>query len=176
MKEVYILRHAEKDTAGVLTEGGRQLAKQLGGVLPAFATVTASNSPRTIETAALLAGREPTTDDRAGYYATTQDVSSDIAKLAAEKAISFYDAANIYNDGELREGIHRQALGLNDLIDSTLAGLNDGEAALVVSHDMTMTPAMILRGQPRQPIDYLSGYIVRDDGTVAPFAAPIQSI
>ena len=171
VKAVYVLRHAEKDASGALTENGKRLAKQQGGILPKFAVVIASHSPRTIETAAHITGEEPATDDRAGYYHTLQEISDDIAKLVAEKSITFLEAAEIYNDGQLAAGIQAQAAGLNDLIDEIFVGLNDGEKALVVSHDMTMTPALVLRGQPRPFVDYLSGYVIRDDGTVSLIAS-----
>lgn len=171
MKEVYVLRHGEKDGSGNLTEQGKDIAKQLGGILPTFAVVIASNSPRTIETAALLTGKTPVTDDRAGYYDTTQEVSGSIAKLAAERSLTFLEAASVYNDGELVDGIQAQAAGLNSLADETLAGLSDGETALVVSHDMTMTPALVLRGEQPPVINYLSGYILREDGMLLPFEA-----
>ncbi|HYH75148.1 MAG TPA: histidine phosphatase family protein [Candidatus Saccharimonadales bacterium] len=171
MKEVYVLRHAEKDAAGELTDAGRQMARQLGGVLPEFTVVIASNSPRTIETATHLTASEPLRDGRAGYYQTAQEVSAGISRLAAEQSITFLEAAELYNNGELADGIRAQAAELNDLIDETMGRLSDGEKALVVSHDMTMTPALVQRDQPRPLVNYLSGYVIRDDGAVSLFEA-----
>lgn len=171
MKEIYVLRHAEKDASGELTKEGRRLAKRLGSVLPKFTVVISSNSPRTIETASQITGEEPTTDGRAGYYDTLQETSDAISKLAAERSISFLEAAERYNNGELAEGIHAQAAELNSLIDETLTNLSDGERALIVSHDMTMTPALVLRDRPRPYVNYLSGYVIGDSNTVSLFEA-----
>jgi broad specificity phosphatase PhoE len=171
MKEVYVIRHAEKDESGELTEQGRQQAKQLRNVLPKFAIVTASTVPRTIETATLATGREPIIDSRASFYTSTQEVSADIRRLATERSITFFEAADMYNGGALADGIHSQAVKLNELLDETLERLNDSENALVVSHDMTITPAMALRGQPRQSISYLSGYVIARDGAIKVFDA-----
>lgn len=171
MKEVYVIRHAEKAADGELTERGKQLANQLGSLLPKFASVTASNAPRTIETAVQITGIEPTKDDRAGFYTAAQDKSDDVNRLATESGITFFEAADIYNDPELLQGINTQAADLNKLIDDTFKSLSDGEAALIVSHDMTITPAMVLRGQPRKSIDYLSGYKLDDTGYLSPFSS-----
>lgn len=171
MKEVYVLRHAEKDASGELTKQGKHRARTLGESLPNFAIVVTSKSPRTIETAELLSSQKPITDDRAGYYATTQEVSADIARLATERSINFFEAADMYNGGMLRDGIHAQAVGLNRLIDETLARLSEDEQALVVSHDMTIVPAMVLRGQSRISVNYLSGYVIGEGGVVSAFKA-----
>jgi broad specificity phosphatase PhoE len=169
MKEVYLLRHAEKDEQGVLTDNGQSLARKLGATLPKFSKVIASESSRTQLTAMLITGAQPEVDERAGFYMATQEKSDAINKLAAEKGITFFEAADIYNDGELLKGITEKAEGLNQLVDETLNGLNDDEAALIVSHDMTITPAMVLRGQPRQSIKYLSGFRIDNAGNVSTF-------
>ncbi len=77
----------------------------------------------------------------------------------------------MYNGGMLRDGIHAQAVGLNRLIDETLARLSEDEQALVVSHDMTIVPAMVLRGQSRISVNYLSGYVIGEGGVVSAFKA-----
>lgn len=56
MKQVYILRHAQKDTIGNLTQEGRERAKSMQKGLPQFKIVIASDSPRTQDTATLLTG------------------------------------------------------------------------------------------------------------------------
>lgn len=169
MKEVYLLRHAEKNENGILTDQGKRLANKLSETLPQFAKVISSSSPRTRITAALITGTDSHVDDRAGYYMTTQEKSDAISQLAAEKSITFFEAAYIYEDGALVKGINDQADGLNRLVDETLQSLSEDEAALIVSHDMTITPAMVRRGEPRQPIDYLSGYRIGGDGSIAKF-------
>lgn len=169
MKEVYLLRHAEKDENGVLTERGQVLAKRLGKTLPRFVKVISSSSPRTKMTAALITSTDSLVDDRAGFYMTTQERSDAVSQLAAEKGITFFEAAYIYEDGALVKGINDQADKLNQLVDETLASLHDDEAALIVSHDMTITPAMVSRGEQRRSIDYLSGYRIGEDSSVTKY-------
>lgn len=166
MKRVYLLRHAEKNTNGVLTKRGAEDARQLGKELPAFEKVISSDSERAKLTAIFITGKDPEVDDRAGFYSTTQEKSDAITLLASSKGISFFEAANIYNNGELFEGINKTANRLNQLIDEVLTGLEENETALIVSHDMTISPAMTLRGQPRKSVGYLSGYIINEDGLV----------
>ena len=56
MKEVYLIRHAEKDSSGVLTEDGKKRAIEIRDILPLVAKVIASDSTRTIVTAELVSG------------------------------------------------------------------------------------------------------------------------
>jgi len=171
MKELYLLRHAEKNKDGELTEQDQIMASKIGALLPNFARVISSDSSRTRTTAFILTNKVPSTDKRAGFYAATQEKSDALNKLAAEKGITFFEAADLYNDGELLKGIRDQAEALNQLVDETLSALNDDERALIVSHDMTITPAMVLRGQTRESINYLTGYIITDDGSVSRFGS-----
>lgn len=174
MKEVYVLRHAEKDENGILTERGRELAKRVGETLPQFAKIISSSSQRTQMTAALITNTNSHVDDRAGFYMTTQESSDAISQLAAEKGITFFEAAYVYEDGALVKGINDQADKLNQLVDEILNSLHDDEAALIVSHDMTITPAMVSRGEPRQSIEYLSGYRIGEDSSVIKFDVNIS--
>jgi broad specificity phosphatase PhoE len=170
MKEIYVLRHAEKDDNGVLTQDGKLAARALAAALPQFSVVIASESPRTQTTASLLTESEPRIDVRAGFYSTTQEKSGEISKIAQSQGITFFEAADIYNDGELSQGIRQQAMGLNELIDETLGELAGDSKALIVSHDMTITPAMAFRGQDRESIPFLSGYVIDENGDVMKFA------
>jgi len=170
MKEVYLLRHAEKDDQGTLTENGQEMAKKLGKLLPKFNKVISSNSERALLSALLITGVQPQPEERAGYFQTTKAKSDEINAIAAENNISFLDAAETYNNAELLKDIQDKAIGLNQLIDDTLATLSDGEYALILSHDMTISPAMAFRGQPRQPIQYLAGYRIDSEGQVNPFS------
>jgi broad specificity phosphatase PhoE len=171
MKEVYLLRHAAKDDQGELTNDGQKLAQKLGKLLPKFSRVISSDSSRTRLTALLITGAQPQIEERAGFYETTQEKSDAINELAAAKGITFFEAADVYNNGELLSGINDKAEGLNQLVDETLVELEDGESALIVSHDMTITPAMVVRGQPRQSIPYLGGFRIDNEGTVRVFAS-----
>lgn len=173
MKEVYLLRHAEKDDKGALTARGEQLAQELANNLPNFAMVLSSEIPRTKQTALLLTGMEPRPDVRAGFYETLQDISDAIFRLANERGVNFLEAAEAYNDGELRPGIESKAGELNRLVDEVLSSLGEDERALIVSHDMTIVPAMAARGQTRESIDYLTGFVINEDGTVTKFTSGV---
>lgn len=161
MKEVYLLRHGEKDGTGILTERGIKEAEAMRSLLPVFARIISSDFDRTIMTAKLLTGEGPEIDHRAAYAMTSAEISEEINTLAQERNISFLDAARQYNDPEVLSGIDDQAHILNIMIDELLEELAENEKALVVSHDLTIVPAMSLRGMPGESIEPLSGYIVR---------------
>lgn len=160
MKEVLVLRHGEKDAAGVLTARGEQAAEAMGRILPHFVSVVSSPSGRAVRSAELLAGRKPSTDERAGFATATPEKSDAINALARKKNISFLDAAIEYDDPEVLRGIDEQAHKLNELIDEWLDKLNEDETALIVSHDLTITPAMGFRGIPAESIEPLGGYVI----------------
>ena len=167
MKAVYVMRHGHKDFAGNLTDEGQQSAAALRPQLPHFELVVASGYARAIQTAQLLSGQDPMIDERAGYPMAPQDVSDTINALAAQKGLSFLEAAHIYNDALVLSDIGEQAKDLNSLIDELLVKLTDGQWALVVSHDITIVPAMSQRGLPGVPIEPLAGYVVSQaDGHV----------
>lgn len=105
IKEVYLLRHAEKDDQGTLTENGQEMAKKLGKLLPKFNKVISSNSERALLSALLITGVQPQPEERAGYFQTTKAKSDEINAIAAENNISFLDAAETYNNGELLKDI-----------------------------------------------------------------------
>jgi broad specificity phosphatase PhoE len=164
MKEVYLLRHGEKDADGLLTEQGIRAAEAMRSLLPPFAHIFSSDSPRTIHTATLLTGEEPQPDLRAAYATTAASVSAEISAIASERAISFLDAARLHNNPAVLEGIDEKAHGLNVMIDEVLGMLSDGERALIVSHDLTIAPAMGFRGMSAESIEPLGGYVIGSDG------------
>lgn len=164
MKSVYVLRHGEKDAAGVLAERGKRAAEALRGLLPHFAVVVSSESDRALLTAKLLTGEEPRIDTRASYALAPPAVSAAINALAAQRGISFWDAARQYGDAAVLAGVDEQAHGFNALVDELLGELSEGEQALVVSHDLTIAPAMALRGMTADSIDPLRGYVIAAGG------------
>lgn len=168
MKEIYLLRHAEKDASGALTERGRQAAAAMRGLLPRFAAVVSSDSDRAVLTAKLLTGEDPRVDQRAAYAMATPEASDAINALAQERNISFLDAARLYNDPEVLGGIDGKAHELNAMIDEVFSQLGEDEKALVISHDLTIVPAMAFRGMPPASIEPLGGFVVAsDNGTVS---------
>lgn len=169
MKEVYLIRHGEKDPSGVLTDAGKRSAAAMRNALPPFAKVIASDSERARLTAQLLTSVEPVIDVRAGFYMATQEKSDAINTLANERNIPFLEAVSEFNDTEVLAGVASKARELDELINEMLNGLDEAEKGLIVSHDLSISPAMSLRGIPLESIDYLSGYIIREEGSPVPY-------
>ena len=169
MKEIYLLRHAEKDSSGVLTTGGELEAKKFASDLPSFALVISSDSQRTQRTAFLLTGREPQVEIAAGHYTASPEKSALINDLKKEKGMTFLEAARVINDEEVNQGIRAQALELIDLIDKLFNRMGKDEKVLIVSHDLSISPAMAEKGVPLGSIPYLSGYVIGEDWEIREF-------
>lgn len=86
--------------------------------------------------------------------------------IAREKNASFLEAVVQLNDQEVLKGIDAKATELNQLIDELLTKLPPGANALIVSHDLSISPALSKRGVPLESIDYLSGYIIDEFGKI----------
>ncbi len=168
-KTVYIIRHAEKDDQGTLTDLGRKQATELHPQLPHFAKVISSESKRVQETAFLATGEQPIVDARAGFYMATQVKSDLLNKITKDNNISFLEAVVKLNDPEVLVGVDAKATELNNLINETLATISDGESALIASHDLSISPAMRQRGIPLESIPFLSGYIIDENGSIQTF-------
>lgn len=160
MKEVYLLRHGEKDQNGELTENGRQAAETMRAILPSFVRVYSSETNRAAHTAGLLSGIDPSIDSRAAYASAPIELVNAISDLANERSVSFLEAARLHGNEQVLAGIDNQAKILNAMVDATLAELAEGEKALIVSHDLTIVPAMEHRGLGSEPIEPLDGYII----------------
>ncbi len=168
MKKVYLLRHGEKDPEGVLTEFGKKSSIKLGSTLPAFDKVISSESSRTQETAKLLAKITPTVDSRAGFYMATAKKSDALNALAVKDNISFLEAVTKLDDEEVLAGVKAKASELNKLIDECLHD-SRVDTILIVSHDLSISPAMSQRHMPFKSIDFLSGYTINETGAVTEF-------
>ena len=165
-KTVYLIRHAEKDDLGTLTDLGRKQAAELRPQLPHFTKVISSESKRVQETALLVTGEQPIVDARAGFYMATQEKSDLLNKITKENNISFLEAVVKLNDAEVLAGVNSKATELNNLINETLNTMNDGESVLIASHDLSISPAMRERGKPLGSIPFLSGYIIDEKGSI----------
>lgn len=168
-KNVYLIRHAEKDDQGTLTDRGRKQATELRSKLPHFTKVISSESKRVQETALLVTGEQPIVDSRAGFYMANPEKSDLLNKISKENNISFLEAVAKINDPEVLVGVDNQATELNNLINESLAAMNDGESALIASHDLSISPAMQQRGVPLESIPFLSGYIIDEQGQIQIF-------
>lgn len=67
MREIWLLRHAEKNYRNELTVKGEAQAVAKRKELPEFEVVISSPVARSRRTAELVTGREPTVDVRAGF-------------------------------------------------------------------------------------------------------------
>ncbi len=71
MKQLYVLRHAEKSWAGGISKNGKQACEALKKRLSAFTIVICSQKKRTVETALILGGTQPDLDNRANIEHNT---------------------------------------------------------------------------------------------------------
>lgn len=165
-KKVFLVRHAEKGDTGLLTEAGRLAAVEFGKNFPDFTHVYSSDSSRAQETAKLITGKDPIVDPRAGFYMASQGKSDALNQIAKEKNIPFLEAVVFMNDPEVLQGIDAKATELNALVKEIIEKLPVGGVAIVVSHDLSISPAMEQKGIPLESIPFLSGYIIDQNGTI----------
>ena len=165
MSEVFILRHSKRDADGNLTEEGETLARRIAAGLPHISRAASSSAPRAIQTASILFGRKPGADTRAGFYTPVEDRAKEVAAYAESNDESFIQAANEIDGGKMAIGIAEQAAALDALITEMLRQLPADGSGLIVSHGMTIAPAMALRGLEAQLPDYVAGYHVQADGS-----------
>ena len=125
-------------------------------------------------TAKLISRTEPTVDERANFYMAAADKSDAINKISVSMQIPFLAAVNEYNDEEVMVGVNKQASALNTLVDDLMATAPEDSSMLVVSYDLSISPAMAQRGIPLTSIDFLSGYVIKDDGSIAPFSPEVD--
>jgi len=71
MKQLYVLRHADKSWTGGISKNGKQACEALKKRLPAFTIVICSQKKRTEETAFILGTRQPDIDNRANIEHNT---------------------------------------------------------------------------------------------------------
>ncbi len=172
MKEVVVLRHADKDPkTGLVTEAGLEDARKRGASLGSFVMVLAGDRPRLIDTAVGLTGLEPKVDDRASFVYASDAQKEALAPLA--RAHRFSHAGALYDNPEF-EALAAQ-LGVNfvALIKEVLAKLPDDGRALIVAQDGVMVSAEhIINNVPYGPLEAsygpLDGYIVNQDLELTP--------
>ena len=169
MKQLYLLRHGEQDSHDRFTEDTINLAAEISKRLPPFATIVSSGVERAFQTPVLLINEYPTVDDRAGYFLPVEEHGQAIHNFGVTNGMNFIDVVEAFQGGKLAEGTHAYAAGLNELVDETLDGLSDGESALIVSHDLTISTAMALRGLEKVSSNFLHGYLLDEAGQATTF-------
>ena len=143
MKEIYVLRHAEKDATGNLTEEGKAIALELSKRLGQFDFIYSSDTPRAIATAVLLIGKQPVIDARAGAIPLTFEETRNTHEQGKLHA---FGVAGVLFDGDIyRPKIIEKGKELVELIQELWGKLSDDGCALIISHDGVMVAAdMIL--------------------------------
>lgn len=166
MKEIHLRRHAHKSIDGMLSPEGIQSAQALAPKLNEFVKVIASNIPRAQHTAKILTGVDPIVDERASYTEISPEAVIAIESLAKEHDLPFFEAAGRYEDSAVIAGMESKADELNNLIDELLAEIDEGQRILIISHDITIVPAMVKRGILLQTVNPLEGFVLKSDGSV----------
>lgn len=143
MKEIYVLRHAEKDAAGNVTEQGKNAARLLGRRIGQFEFVFSSDTPRAVESAVLLTGKQPVIDTRAGAIPLSPE---EVRVIHERGAIHPLGIAGVLFESEMyRPRIIEKGRELATLIKELWDKLSDDGRALIISHDGVMVAAdMIL--------------------------------
>lgn len=143
MKELYVLRHAEKDAAGNVTEKGKNAARLLSTRIGQFELVYSSDAPRAVETAVMLTGKQPMIDTRAGAI----PLSPEEVRIIHEQGTlhPFGIAGVLFESENYRPRIIEKGKELVSLIEELWDKLSDEGRALIISHDGVMVAAdMIL--------------------------------
>lgn len=167
MKSIELRRHAEKDSDGLLTKSGIEASKKLGRTLHQFSQALSSDSDRAKLTAKLITGIDAQVDIRAAMWMASAEKSAAINDLAIKQGIMFLEAIAQYNDLEVLKGIDSRANDFNTLIDELLNSLNKDEHGLIISHDLSISAAMVKRGVPIEAIAPLAGYVIYEDGSLS---------
>jgi broad specificity phosphatase PhoE len=166
MKEVYVLRHANWDgKEDLLTEQGKSDAEEYSGYLPDFAVVYSSPFLRTQQTAELLSkGTKPHVEASASVPESPAEVRDQILRRRSTHPLGI--AGALFEAKEARPALKIAGEALSQLIQQALSELQEGQKALIVSHDGTMVAAeRILTSvdftEPlKQTYDELEGFTV----------------
>jgi broad specificity phosphatase PhoE len=130
MREVWLLRHAQKNYRNELTAGGETQAVEKRSSLPEFEAVISSPAGRTQRTAELLSGQHPMEDRRAGLEV---EQPAKLNELIDELLVELKDgqkALVVSHDPII--GIAMAARGASSAVIGPLEGfvISDGEPRL----------------------------------------------
>lgn len=171
MKKIYLLRHANwNGIDDTLTTDGEQRTAAAASTLPKFAAVYASPLVRTQQTAALLSGRQPQIDERAGIPKAPADLGPVIAEKRKTHPLGV--AGVLFEIPAARPALQTAGDNLRELMQEILRELPQDQAALIVSHDGTMAAAeKVITGQPFDtPLDHsfdeLEGLVIDENFAV----------
>jgi len=165
MKEVYVLRHAEK-SGDDLTVKGRAQAVALAKRTGFFKAAISSESNRTKQTAELVSGEDCRIDMRANVPNFPESKMASLQEIQKIHPLGIVGA--IWEDDELIEAARIAGMTMKDLVFESLSDLSENEKALIVSHDGTMIALQkILNHETFDAVDHsfgpLEGFIVSED-------------
>jgi broad specificity phosphatase PhoE len=163
MKQVEVRRHANYTPPDELSSDGEHTCRALSESIGTLALVYSSPTNRGRRTAEIVSGRPPMVDPRAGIPNLPEDQREHIRDLQQVNPLGIVGV--LWSDPTLRALAREAGERLVSLIRQVLAELQDGERALVISHDGTMVAAeQLLSGSDFEIVDHtykeLAGYTV----------------
>ncbi len=184
MKRVFVARHGEWDLRDDrLIPEGVSNARALSGKLPSFVLVYASTARRTAETADILSGYSARQGDDNKLLPAQVDTLACAPKIPREfkpqidkerTAHALGVAGVVFEIPEAQTSLRIAGKALSMLVKQALDTMQDGQDALIVTHDGTMVAAeRILTNTPMDtPLDHsygpLDGFVVDDQLQVSP--------
>jgi broad specificity phosphatase PhoE len=137
MKEVYVLRHANWDgKTDSLTEQGKSDADEYSTYLPGFAIAYSSPFMRTQQTAEIISGIKPRVESNASVPQSPPEVRERILERRTTHPLGI--AGALFETKEAHPALRTAGEALTQLIKQALGDLQNGQKALIVSHDGTM--------------------------------------
>lgn len=167
MKEVYVLRHGDWDiTTGSLKSSSQQKCHLWAGKFSTWNTIISSRFERCQDTAKLISGKPPKTDDRANIMNLSPDQESTL-RLEMRKN-PFGEAGVIMPNPRFWAAVKDQGAKLVSLIKELQNKLPEGGRALIISYDSTMVAATkIFNQESLQQVNYhfeeLEGFVVDEN-------------
>jgi broad specificity phosphatase PhoE len=165
MKEIIVIRHGEKNGDELTPESAvacDALADRIGSLNYAFA----SERNRAVRTAELVSRLTVTVDARANV---PDFPDSEVDKLAGiQKIHPLGIIGAIWQDPSLVQDARDAGVRMQAMIKEVMEQLNDGERALIVSHDGTMIGLeKVLKGEAFDTVDHsyapLGGFSINQD-------------
>lgn len=171
MKEIIIIRHGEKD-GDALTPAGilacKSLARSIGNLNYAFA----SERNRAIQTAELVSRLPVTVDARANVPSFPDSEIDKLVQVQKSNPLGIIGA--IWENSALINDARNAGIRMQSMIDDIISKMDDGERALIVSHDGSMVGLeKVLKNESFDRVDHsfdaLEGFSVDEDLAVKPF-------
>lgn len=164
MKQVEVRRHANYVPPDKLSDEGESACRTLSQSIGTLALIYSSPTNRGQRTAEVVSGRPPMIDPRAGTPKLPQDQRERIRELQQVNSLGIVGV--LWSDPTLRSLAREAGEGLMSLIRQTLNELQDGERALIITHDGTMVAAEQLLSGDFEHADHtykeLEGYTVNE--------------